>query len=150
MDRDSSDRFLCPLRALRLFLSKTKAPGILQGRTSLFIDLEANSGQRLSAHAHKSQVIATIEEAYSAMDRGLAAEFKLRMHDMRMLAFSVASASGVSLDTILSAGKWKSHSTFTTFYLRSMALLAGTLYSLGPLSLPGSVVQPGSHWLTKS
>jgi len=147
--KDSTDRFLCPVRALRVFLRKTGKPGFLKGRDRLFLPLDENKAD-LSAHGHKSQLIAAIKEAYAAMDLRLAEEFSLRMHDTRMLAFSLASASGVSLESILTSGSWKSHTTFTNTYLRSMAVYADSLYSLGPLSLPGSVVQPGSHSLPRT
>ena len=149
VDRDSPDRFLCPVRALRVFLRRTGLPALLKGRLKVFLPLDVAKAV-LSPHGHKSQLIAAIEEAYRAMDLRLADEFRLRMHDTRMLAFSLASASGVSLESILTSGSWKSHTTFTTSYLRSMAVYAESLYSLGPLSLPGAVVQPGSHRLTRS
>ena len=149
VDRDSPDRLLCPVRALKAFLRRTKDPAFLKGRQKLFLPLDETKVD-LSAHGHKSQLIAAIQEAYSAMDLRLPEEFRLRMHDTRMLSFSLAGASGVSLDTILSAGSWKSHTAFTTCYLRSMAIYAENLYSLGPVSLPGAVVQPGSHRLTRS
>ena len=148
VDRRSEDRLLCPVRALLAFLDRTKDPAFLAGRTRLFLPLGDSKGN-LSAHSHKVQIISTIEEAYAAMDTRLADDFSLRMHDLRMLSFSLASASGVTLDTILSAGRWKSQSTFTRHYLRSMAVFADSLFSLGPLSLPGAVVRPGSHRLTK-
>ena len=148
VSRESEDRLLCPVRALQAFVDRTKDPAFLAGRTRLFLPLGDSKGN-LSAHSHKVQIITTIEEAYAAMDMRLAEDFKLRMHDLRMLSFSLASASGVTLDTILTAGRWKSHSTFTHYYLRSMAVYADSLFSLGPVSLPGSVVMPGSHRMTK-
>ena len=147
--KESPDRLLCPVRALRFFLKKTGKPAFLKGRDKLFLPLDETKAD-LTAHGHKSQLIAAIEEAYAAMDLRLADEFRLRMHDTRMLAFSLASASGVSLESILTSGSWKSHTTFTNSYLRTMAVYADSLYSLGPLSLPGTVVQSGSHSLTRN
>ena len=148
VSRKSEVRLLCPVRALQAFVDRTKDPAFLAGRTRLFLPLGDSKGN-LSAHSHKVQIITTIEEAYAAMDMRLAEDFKLRMHDLRMLSFSLASASGVTLDTILTAGRWKSRSTFTHYYLRSMAVYADSLFSLGPVSLPGAVVMPGSHSMTK-
>eukprot|EP00919_Chromeraceae_sp_WS-2016_P049035 GHVR01115896.1.p2 GENE.GHVR01115896.1~~GHVR01115896.1.p2 ORF type:complete len:104 (-),score=4.86 GHVR01115896.1:165-476(-) len=96
------DGYLCPVMSLLVFLNKTNKPAFLLGRTQLFLPLDEINVGDLLAHRHKLQIIATIEEVYAAMDLRLASDFKLRMHDTRMLAFSVASTSGVTLDSILS------------------------------------------------
>ena len=148
--QDSKDRFLCPVRCLRRYVKKSADHRLLRNSHKLFLPLDETSLTELSSHSHKSLILSVIEEGYRAMDLDLPREFSLRMHDLRKLSFSVASASGVTLEAILSAGRWKHQSTFTRFYLRSMALSADNLFALGPLSLPGSVVQPGSHRLDRS
>ena len=40
---------------------------------------------------------------------------------------------GVSLDQILSACHWKSHNTFTQFYLKDVVFADLELYHLGPV-----------------
>ena len=142
---ESQDRLLCPRRALRYYLKESRLPVTDMGSNFLFRTLE-DTPMQLSTHRHKAFVIEAIRIAYRAMDRPDPTD-SFRLHDMRRLSFSIASASGVSLDSILTAGRWRSQNTFTKHYLRSMARVAENLYSLGPLSVPGGVVQPGSHRL---
>ena len=55
---------------------------------------------------------------------------QVRAHDVRAFAASKAFHGGVSLDQILSPGHWKSHNTFTQFYL---SWADSELYHLGPV-----------------
>ena len=48
-----------------------------------------------------------------------------RMHEVCALAALLAFRGSVDLEDILSACLWASHSTFTDFYLRDIALLTG-------------------------
>ena len=45
----------------------------------------------------------------------------VKAHDVRSMAAYLAFKGGVSLDQILGACFWKSHSTFTNFYLKDVA-----------------------------
>ena len=58
---------------------------------------------------------------------------QVRAHDVRAFAASKAFQGGVSLDQILSACHWKSHNTFTRFYLKDVAWADADLYHLGPV-----------------
>ena len=127
--KESQDRFLCPVRCGR-YLHKSRYHRLFKDSQKLFLPLDETSYSELSTHGHKLLLLAAIEEGYKAMDLDLLQEFKLCMHDMQKLSLSVVSASGVSLDAILSAGSWKHQSTFTKFYLRSMASAASNLFSL--------------------
>ena len=57
----------------------------------------------------------------------------VKAHDVRAFAASKAFQSGVSLEQILSACHWKSHNTFTQFYLKDVAWADSKLYHLGPV-----------------
>ena len=58
---------------------------------------------------------------------------QVRAHDVRAFAASKAFQGGVPLDQILSACHWKSHNTFTQFYLKDVAWADSELYHLGPV-----------------
>ena len=64
---------------------------------------------------------------------------QVKAHDVRAFAASKAFQSGVSLDQILSAGDWKSHNTFTQFYLKDVAWADSELFHLGPVVAPQQV-----------
>ena len=51
--------------------------------------------------------------------------------DLKLFAASKAFQSGVSLEQILSACHWKSHNTFTQFYLKDVAWADSELYHMG-------------------
>ena len=58
---------------------------------------------------------------------------QVKAHDVRAFAASKAFQSGISLDKILSACHWKSHNTFTQFYLKDVAWADSELFHLGPV-----------------
>ena len=45
----------------------------------------------------------------------------VKAHDVRAFAASKAFYGGVSMDQILQACHWKSHNTFTFFYLKDLS-----------------------------
>ena len=53
----------------------------------------------------------------------------MRAHGVRAFAASKAFQGGVSLDQI----HWKTHNTFTQFYLKDLAWADSELYHLGPV-----------------
>ena len=59
------------------------------------------------------------------------------------LYLSGVGGQGIGLlsETILRAASWKSHNTFTTFYLRDLSTEADGLLALGPLVASRSVVR---------
>ena len=59
----------------------------------------------------------------------------MKAHDVRAMAASLAFKGGVSLDKISGACFWKSHSMFTSFYLKDVAWNSteGSNFSLGPV-----------------
>jgi hypothetical protein len=70
----------------------------------------------MSQHSLKSCLLAAIEGAYRAVDARLQSDFSLKVHDLRKLSFSLASGAGVSLETIMVAGRWKHRTLFRLFF----------------------------------
>ena len=58
---------------------------------------------------------------------------QVKAHDVRAFAACKAFQLGVSLDQILAACHWKSHNTFTQFYLKDVAWADSELFHLGPV-----------------
>ena len=58
---------------------------------------------------------------------------QVKAHDVRAFAASTAFHSGASLEQLLSACHWRSHNTFTQFYLKDVAWSDSELYHLGPV-----------------
>ena len=59
---------------------------------------------------------------------------KVKAHEVRAMAASWAFFNNVSVEDIMAACSWKSHNTFTSYYLRDLALIQGELLRLGPLA----------------
>ena len=68
---------------------------------------------------------------YELSDQQALALHQVKAHDVRAFAASKAFQSGVSLDQILSACHWKSHNTFTQFYLKDVAWAEQSFSILG-------------------
>ena len=70
---------------------------------------------------------------YELSDRDALTVHQVKAHDVRAFTASKAFQSGASLEQILSARHWKSHSTLTQFYLKDVAWADSELYHLGPV-----------------
>ena len=70
---------------------------------------------------------------YELSDQEALTLHQAKAHDVRAFAASKAFQSGVSLKQILSACYWKSHNTFTQFYLKDVAWADSALFHLGPV-----------------
>ena len=75
----------------------------------------------------------TVFLCYGLSDQEAHNLHQLKAHDVRAFAASKAFQLGVSLEQILSACHWKSHNTFTQFYLKDVAWADSDLYHLGPV-----------------
>ena len=80
--------------------------------------------------------------AYQGSDLETQNLSKVKAHDVRSIAASLAFKGGVSLDQILGACFRKSHTTFTNFYLKDVAWKSkeGSEYSLGSVVSYSSIV----------
>ena len=70
---------------------------------------------------------------YELSDQEALTLHQVKAHDVRAFAASKALQSGVSLEQILSACHWKSHNTFTQFYLKDVAWADTEVFHLGPV-----------------
>ena len=66
---------------------------------------------------------------------------QVKAHDVRAFAASKVFQSRVSLEQILAACHWKSHNTFTQFYLKDVAWADSELYHLGPIVAAQQILQ---------
>ena len=134
--RGEPERSLCPVRALRFYVERTRP--IRDGRTRLFLPVRA--GKRdISAQTISKWLVSTIKAAYVTASQEDVQLHKVRAHDIRALSASWATFSGVPVDEVMSAASWRSHTTFTDFYLRSLTQHAEGLYALGPIVVSQSV-----------
>ena len=127
------DRSLCPVRAIKYYLKMTKEN---RGtRRKLFLAYKAgwNTDKEIHPNTISSwikKVILMAYEATSEEDRKL---MKVTAHQVRGMAASWALQRNVAVEDIMAACSWKSHNTFTQYYLKDLALISEKMYHLGPV-----------------
>ena len=126
-----SDRSLCPVRALRYYLDRTS--DIRQHKELVFVSFKKGFDKDISPATISSWIKQTVILCYELSDHQAHTLHQVKAHDVRAFAASKAFQSGVSLEQILSACHWKSHNTFTQFYLKDVAWADSELYHLGPV-----------------
>ena len=131
LDRSlKSDKSLCPVRALRYYLDRTS--GMWQDKELVFVSFKKGFDKDISPATISSWIKQTVILCYELSDHRAHTLHQVKAH-VRAFAASKAFQSGVSLEQILSACHWKSHNTFTQFYLKDVAWADSELYHLGPV-----------------
>ena len=130
MDRSEPDRSLCPVRALRFYLARTESSRA--GRKPLFLPLRATESGTLSPNTISAWIRKTISLAYqiAGKDEELARLHSLRAHETRALSSSWDALRNTSVRDIMDACRWRSHNTFTSFYLRDLVEVEDRLLAL--------------------
>ena len=126
-----SDRSLCPVRALRYYLDRTS--DLRQSKELVFVSFKKGFDKDISPATISSWIKQTVILCYELSDQQAHTLHQVKAHDVRAFAASKAFQSGISLEQILAACHWKSHNTFTQFYLKDVAWADSELYHLGPV-----------------
>ena len=124
-------RSLCPVRALRYYLDRTA--DLRQNKELVLVSFKKGFDKDISPATISSWIKQTVVLCYELSDQEALTLHQVKAHDVRAFAASKAFQSGISLDQILSACHWKSHNTFTQFYLKDVAWADSELFHLGPV-----------------
>ena len=127
----TQDRSLCPVRALKYYLDRTK--DLRKNKNLLFVAIKEGFTRDISRATISSWLKQTILLAYEESDSETQQLCQVKAHDVRSMAASLAFKGGVSLSEILEACFWKSHNTFTNFYLKDLCWHNGQILKLGPI-----------------
>ncbi|MCG8432339.1 MAG: hypothetical protein MJA29_14370 [Candidatus Omnitrophica bacterium] len=134
------DALLCPLRALKYYLkaSESRRGGIAE----LFITCK----EPVRA-AHKNTITAWVKTVLSRAynDSQESADMSRPAHELRAVGPSLAVYNCVSVDDVMAQCRWRQHNTFTSFYLRDLALLESEGFGLPPVFAAGNALCPSSH-----
>ena len=132
LDRSlKGDRSLCPVRALRYYLDRTS--DLRQNKELVFVSFKKGFDKDISPATISSWIKQTVILCYELSDQEALTLHQVKAHDVRAFPASKAFQSGISLEQILSACHWKSHNTFTQFYLKDVAWADSGLFHLGPV-----------------
>ena len=124
------DRSLCPVRALRYYLDKTQ--DLRQGKEPVFVSKKGFT-KDISPATISLWIKQMVILCHELSDQEALTLHQVKAHDVRAFATSKAFQGGISLDQILVACHWKSHNTFTQFYLKDVAWADSELFHLGPV-----------------
>ena len=132
LDRSlKGDRSLCPVTALHYCLDRTS--DLRQNKELVFVSFKKGFHKDISPATISSWNKQTVILCYELSDQEALTLHQVKGHDVRAFAASKAFQSGVSLEQIFSACHWKSHNTFTQFYLKDVAWADTELFHLGPV-----------------
>ena len=128
----TEDMTLCPVRALRYYLDRTD--DLRRGKNLLFISFKEGFDKDIMRSTISSWIKQTVLLAYQSSNSD-SQDLHVKAHDVRSMSASLAFKGGASLEQILGSCYWKSHNTFTTFYLKDVAWQSHNQsdYKLGPV-----------------
>ncbi len=116
LSRRDTDRLICPVRALRYYLSRTVEDR--KGRKKFFIPFQRKEGE-ITKNSLSRWIATTIRLAYE----GSAQEVhSVKPHEIRAISASLNFHDSLDVVKVMSAGFWKGRHTFDRFYFRDMAV----------------------------
>jgi len=133
-EKEKEDRALCPVRCLKKYLETTKkARKDRKDRRLLFIPLTKKKGE-----VHKNTLSSWVRKlilfCYQNPSEAACELLGTRTHDIRGFAHSLTFNANVPVEDLLQAGSWKSHTVFTSHYLKDLTEIdTETLLRLGPI-----------------
>ena len=107
------DRTLCPVRALRYYLDRTK--DLRGSRSLLFISFKKGHTLDIRPATLSSWLKQTILLCYKQADQQALDLVQVKAHDIRAFAASKAFYGGVAVEQIMQACHWKAHNTLQIF-----------------------------------
>ena len=137
--QNTSDRYLCPIRAMKFYLDRTK--DMRMGKERLFISFLPGKEGDICKNTVSSWLRNTIQLAYQINTGDSTLPEGSRPHQVRSAASSWALKGGVNMAQLMEACFWRSQDTFTSFYLKDCWSQSEDKFSLGPVVSAGSVVR---------
>ena len=142
---DNFNRMLCPVRAVKIYLNKTKS--LRKRRKRLFIPTQRD--QDLAKPTLSRWVKYAIKNAYDTISKNPNRLFKPRAHELRAISASWAYMNYIPLEEILMSAVWSSTFLFASHYLRDFREQTENLRAMGPIiaaqKVVGGPANPVSH-----
>ena len=102
-----------------MYLDKTKS--MRKGKALLFVSFRESYSKDITRTTISQWIKQTIHTCYQFSDVTDQQVTQVRAHDVKAMAASLAFKVGVSLEQVLSSCYWRSHNTFTNFYLKDIS-----------------------------
>ena len=134
----TEDRSLCPVRAIKIYLSKTESKA--KDKKLLFIAYKQGHRGDIHKNTLSGWIRKLIKFVYNTASGDVLPLANLSVHEVRAQAASLAFRGNVDIEDLLRACTWASQTTFSDFYLRDLEVIQGGLKKLGPLVAAQTVV----------
>ena len=131
------ERKLCPVRALKFYLDRTK--GYKRTKGSLFV-APKDPSRAASKNGISFLIRSLIKEAHQNVDSDTLKNLKVKAHEVRAVSTSLAYAHNLSLESVIEAAQWRSASVFASHYLKDVALTYEDCSALGPIVVAGTII----------
>ena len=129
---------LCPVRALRAYLSRTKSlrsPMV----NRLFVSPRCPT-RACSKNAMSFFIRSIIREAHASLAPECLPILRVTPHQLRAVSTSLSFAHNLSLENVMEAAQWRCESVFALHYLREISVSYENCRTLGPLVAAGTVI----------
>ena len=142
----AEDRLLCPIRAPRFYLERFMP--WREHKRLLFVSFKPGHKRDIVPSTISGWIRKMILECNTNSPTPLLDSHKVKAHQVRAMAASLAFHRQASMEQILRAGTWFCHNTVTDFYLKALSLYTGDLSQLGLVVAAEPILHPtGDHCL---
>ena len=131
LDRQDDDMVLCPIRSLREYLRRTESSRPTCPR--LFISTNTKKPRSIVKNTISYWIRKVILSAYKTANSDQIDIVKVKAHEVRALATSLAFSRSMSLNDVMSAASWRCRTTFVSHYLRDCTHTYMDTSRLGPI-----------------
>lgn len=133
---EDEERLLCPVRALRWCLRRTRS----QARPrQLFLSVR-DPKCPLSKAAVSYFLRQLTCSAHENFPDHLDPTLRVKAHDVRVVATSLLWANNKAVKDVMKVACWRTQSIFSNHYFRSVHKAQDGVFSLGPVVAAGSIV----------
>ena len=140
VNKEDDEYLLCPLRALRTYLSKTSAARPTCTRLLMSTTSTVNH-KPVSKNTISFWIRSVIKDAYREIPQSDLQLWKVSAHEVRAIATSLLFKQNTSVREVMNAASWRARSTFVAFYLRDLGHRYLDVSSLGPFVAAQAVIQ---------
>jgi len=139
------DKNLCPCRAIQHYIKRSSGLRSKDPSKKLFfISHDPRKLGDICKNTISGWVAKLIQFCYHQPGSSALQLTGARAHEVRAYASTLVARGTSALEDVLQAGNWKSHSTFTSHYLRDLAQQEGDLMKLGPIVAAQKIIMPHS------
>ena len=143
MGTDLPDRYLCPVRALRIYMDRKHKGNDPSCRFKRLLSAHkvGHTGD-ISKKTVSGWVRSVIKQAYLAVEEEDLPHLtytNFQVRELRAFASSLAFHQSYSLKQVMEAASWRNDNTFVSFYLRDISQM-GDITSAGPFVASQKVI----------